>query len=167
MKLDSRDVILARLRRELDNVEKVGLGEGIPRLVEPFLPAGTRAVAIPSNGGGPVEPVDVAVVEALEVSHQGDLVLPSPMNGALEAKRWIVATLHSRDDGQPKLVRDCHLPVSLPHCVTLVITELGVIEIGAVGLVLREVAPGVATDEVKLKTRASLHVADDIRLMEL
>ncbi len=166
MKLDSREIILARLKKELENVKRVGLGEGIPRLIQPWLPAGTRAVAIPSNGG-PLESVDVAVVEALEVSYKGDLVTPSPLKRSFRAKKWIVATLHSREDGEPKLVKSCHFPVSKPHCVTMVITELGVIEIGPVGLILREVAPGVATDEVKLKTRASLHVADDIRLMEL
>ena len=51
--------------------------------------------------------------------------------------------------------------------LSLIITELGVIEIADLGLILREVAPGVAVDETKRKTAASLHVADDIKLMEM
>jgi len=33
--------------------------------------------------------------------------------------------------------------------------------------VLTEIRPGIATDEVKKETAASLHVADDLKLMEL
>ena len=59
------------------------------------------------------------------------------------------------------------MPVTFPRCVALIITEMGVVEISQVGLVLKEVAPGVATDDIKMKTGASLHIADDIKLMEL
>ncbi len=167
MNLDSNEIIVARLVRELAHVGKVALGEGIPSLAKPFLGGQTRALPIPRNGHS-AQAVDVAVVEALEVSPDGSLVAPQPLNpDALAARRWIVATRHTREDGEPKLVRACRMPLSLAQSVTLVITELGVIEISGVGMVLREVAPGVATDDVKLKTRASLHVADDIRLMEL
>ncbi len=167
MNLDSKDIIVARLVKELADVGRVALGEGIPSLVKPFLGGHTKTFPIPSNGQ-PARSVDVAVVEALEVSPDGSLVAAQTLNPeALSARRWIVATRHTREDGEPKLVRACRMPLSLAERVTLVITELGVIEISGVGMVLREVAPGVATDDVKLRTRASLHVADDIRLMEL
>lgn len=167
MNFDTEEIIVRRLRRELEQVEWVALGAGIPCLVKPRLSEATHSFLIPPNGNSS-RSVDVAVVEAAEVSDKGDLVASPPqLSDGLSAARWIVATRHTRDDGQPKLVRACRLPVTLSNCVGLVITELGVIEISTVGLVLREVAPGVGTDEVKLKTAASLHIADDIRLMEL
>ncbi|MFQ5739332.1 MAG: hypothetical protein ACE5JX_09995 [Acidobacteriota bacterium] len=155
------EIIVRRVLRELRETPRVALGEGIPQLVRPHLPS---LVCLDSNGGA----VDVAVVEAREVSAQGDLVLSNGVSGPqLEARRWIVATLHTNERGEPKLVRNCRYRVSRPKCVGLVITELGVIEITGVGLVLKEVCPGIATDDVKMKTAASLHVADNIQLMEL
>ncbi len=167
MTLTPQEIIVRRLGIELRQAKRVLLGEGIPRLVQPHL-ATRRPPILFSGNGTRVGLVDVAVFEALEVSDKGDLALPAHFAvDDLQARRWIVATLHTHQDGEPKLVRSCRYPVSREHCVGLVITELGVIEISQVGLVLREVAPGVATDDVKLRTQASVHVADDIQLMEL
>jgi acetate CoA/acetoacetate CoA-transferase beta subunit len=47
-----------------------------------------------------------------------------------------------------------------------IITELGVMKIKEMGLVLTEVAPGISTDNVKNQTAASIHVNDDIKVME-
>lgn len=167
MKLDPKDVILRRLGHELAGERLVALGSGIPDLVKPILAESIRTVSMSANGAENV-PVDVAVVEALEISSQGDVVIaPSFEGGAVQAKKWIAVTLHNGLEGEPKLVKKCRGENLLPGRVGLVITELGVIEVNSVGLVLREVAPGVATDDVRLRTQASLHVADDIRLMEL
>lgn len=166
MTLQPLDVILRRLGRELQNKPVVALGEGIPQMVRPLLSAATTVVSLAGNGSS--QPVDVAVVESDEISSAGDL---PELNGvsveALEAGTWIVAATHTHEDGEPRLVKSCLKPVAFPGKARLVITELAVIEISEVGLVLKEIAPGVSSDEVKLKTRASLHVADDIRLMEL
>ncbi len=166
MIVSPEQVILTRLSRELSGIGRVALGDGLPRLVRPHLAAATHSVLLSDNGAG-LDRVDAVVVEAAQISDRGDLVVAAVDPELLpEAARWIVATHHTHADGQPKLVRECNLPVSREHCVGTIITELGVIRISEVGLVLTEVAPGVSTDEVKLKTNASLHVADDIRLME-
>ncbi len=168
MTLDSTEIITRRLVRELESVSSVLLGEGIPALAAPFLPDSVRYREWSSGEDRFPPEVDAVVSEALEVSDKGDLVLPGqPHFNGLRTGRWIVATHHTRLDGEPKLVRECHLPISVPACVGLVITELGVIGISEVGLTLQEVAPGVGTDDVKMRTRASLHIADDIRLMQL
>ncbi len=160
------EIILGRLSRELNGLSRIALGEGLPRRVQPHLPIDTHSFLLSENGS-PHAAVDAVVVEAFEISDQGDLVAPGLNSGELpETKLWIVATPHTHEDGRPKLVRECTLPLSRPHCVRTIISELGVIRISDVGLVLTEVAPGVSTDEVKLKTNASLHIADDIRLME-
>ena len=84
----------------------------------------------------------------------------------LNDTRLIVATLHNHPNGDPKLVSQCQSPVTCKNCVEKIITELGVIEIAEAGLVLTEVSPEISTDEVKLRTGTSLHIADDIRVME-
>ena len=164
MNVSAQEIILRRLEREIQKVPSLALGEGIPQLVVPYL--SNPGQTISGNGDNRSEPVDVAVVDALEVSEKGDLVAAGN-EVPTAALRWIVATTYTRPDGGPKLVRDCQLPVTFPRCVALIITEMGVVEISQVGLVLKEVAPGVATDDIKMKTGASLHIADDIKLMEL
>ena len=163
-----KDLIARRLLRELEGKEVVALGAGIPETIRPLLPSGMRVVSVSGNGSH--SSVDVAVLDAQEVSARGELLAPgSASDEALKAPKWIVATLHTKSDGSPKLVRECTDKSGLlsPRRVDLVITELGVVEISSVGLVLKEIAPGVASDEVKMKTGASLHVADDVRTMEL
>jgi len=166
MLYEAQDIIVRRLSRELREADTVALSVGIPQLVLPLLPSG--AAAAPLSGNGNSQAIDISVTEALEVSTAGDLIGPNEISAeALNAPLWIVATMHTRPDGTPKLVRDCSSPSGVAARAGLVITELGVIEISDVGLVLKEVAPGVATDDVKMKTNASLHIADDICLMEL
>lgn len=166
MKISPETIILGRLSRELAGLRSVGLGEGLPRRVRSHLEPGTKAFFL-SDNGRPNRPLDAVVVEALQISDSGDLVAAEANFTTLpDAAHWIVATSHTLDDGQPKLVRECSLPLSRSDCIRTIITELGVIRISDVGLVLTEVAPGVSTDEIKLKTNASLHIADDIRLME-
>ena len=47
-----------------------------------------------------------------------------------------------------------------------IITELAVIQVEPFGFALREVAPGVSSDDVRHRVDASLHVADDLKVME-
>ncbi len=166
MPLDSKEIILRRLSRELSAVETVFLGPGLPQQVCSRLSPDVRCLDASSNGFS--GDVDVVVVEAQQVTPQGDLVLGSE-DGVFRGsgRRWIVATTHTDSEGRPRLVKSSRFPIAMPGRVDLVITEMGVIEVSEVGLVLREVAPGYATDDVKMKTNASLHVADDIRSMDL
>lgn len=161
-------LIVTRLLRELQNARRIGLGPGLPQLVSGLLGSGVQVFRLDADGIPP-ELLDVAVVEALEVAPGGTFSLPpqSRIRNGLQTRRWIVAGPHTHPGGDPVLVRACHFPVQPGALVDTVITELAVIQVNEVGLVLKEVAPGVATDEVKKKTAASLHVADDIRVMEL
>ncbi len=164
---DNQKIIVERLRKELLHEDAIALGEGLPQCLRGLLPTDKVIRSLGSDGlVGPS--VNVIVIEADEVSASGDVVLTG--HGSLQlhnGSRVIVATPHNRSDGEPKLVKECRSPVSCRNCVEKVITELGVIEISELGLVLTEVAPQVATDEVKIRTGASLHIADDIRVMEL
>ena len=78
------------------------------------------------------------------------------MELAQKAKRVIVTMTHTDRSGTPKIVHECSLPLTAPGCVSLIITELAVIEVDSGNLVLRELAEGVSVAEVVAKTQASL-----------
>jgi 3-oxoacid CoA-transferase subunit B len=62
----------------------------------------------------------------------------------------------------PKLLKECNLPLTGAGVVDLVITDLGVFSIdkkGGSGMTLIELADGVTVEEIKAKTQADFRVA--------
>ena len=97
--------------------------------------------------------IDVAVLGALQVSERGDLanwMLPQRgignVGGAMDlaagAKRIIVAMEHTDRRDNPKIVRECAFPLTATQCVSMIVTDIAVIEVTSDGLLLTEVAPG-------------------------
>lgn len=78
---------------------------------------------------------------------------------AQKAKRVVVLCSHTDKKGRSKLVQKCSLPLTAPRCVSRIITELAVIDVGEDGLLLRELAEGVSVDDVIAATNAKLTVA--------
>jgi acetate CoA/acetoacetate CoA-transferase beta subunit len=120
--------------------------------------------------------IDVTVLGALEVDERGYLAnhwipgrggpgIGGGMDLVVGTKRVIVAMEHTRKDGEPKIVPRCSLPITAKRMVDLIVTDMAVIRPTNEGLILREVAPGVAVDEVLAKTSACLIVPDDVREM--
>ncbi len=162
-----QDVIVRRAAKEISGKQKVAIGRGIPELVEQAVTPGTQVFRL-DDLTAKIPPLKIAVVEAAEVSQAGDLCLPpGSLYTEIQAEEWVAVTTHTDPSGNPKIVRKCHGKFFRPHCVTRIITEKGVIDVTDKGLVLKEVRAGVATDDVKKATGASLHIADDLKLMEL
>ena len=146
---------------------------GVPVTIVPGGVAFDSAMSFGFARGGHV---DVSVLGALEVDENGNLanwyvpgkLLPG-MGGAMDlvvgAKKVIIAMEHSQKDGSPKILKKCTLPLTAVGVVNYIVTELGMMEITADGIVLRELAPGVTVEDIQSKTEAILIIPDVIGVM--
>ena len=117
--------------------------------------------------------VDVTVLGAHQVSAHGDLanwILPDRgvgnIGGAMDlaagADKVIVAMEHNDRSGNPKVVEECNFPLTGKRCVSLVVTDVAVLEPTPDGMVLRETAPGWTPEDVQEITGAKLIIPKEV-----
>ena len=115
--------------------------------------------------------IDLAILGAMELSEEGDIAnwmipgkLVKGMGGAMDlvagVKRVVVMMEHVNKKGEPKIIPRCTLPLTGRRCIDLVITELCVLEMDKHHrrFILKELAPGITTEEVLAKTTAEILV---------
>jgi 3-oxoacid CoA-transferase subunit B len=122
--------------------------------------------------------IDLAILGAMQVAENGDLanwMIPGKMvkgmGGAMDlvagAKRVIVIMTHASKYGDPKLLKECTLPITGQKCVNHVLTDLGWFDIlydedGTSKMVLSEIAAGVTLEEIHSKTGAEFEVSENL-----
>ncbi len=116
--------------------------------------------------------VQATILGGLQVDQEGSLanwIIPGKkmpgMGGAMDllvgAEKVIVAMEHTAK-GNPKILKKCTLPYTAVNCITMIITEMGVMNVTEKGLELVEINPEFTLEEVQAATEAELIVADNL-----
>ncbi|MBU6449903.1 MAG: CoA transferase subunit B [Rhodospirillales bacterium] len=116
--------------------------------------------------------IDISILGALQVAQNGDLAnwmvpgkMVKGMGGAMDlvagVPRVVVLMEHTAK-GEPKILKECNLPLTGKGVVSKIITDLGIFEVRKgekPGLVLIEHAPDVSVADIREKTEAEFETS--------
>ncbi|MFC5560326.1 CoA transferase subunit B [Ureibacillus thermophilus] len=214
MTLSTREKIVKRAVKEIQDGMYVNLGIGMPTLLANEIPKDYQVMLHSENGLlgiGPypteeeVDPdlinagketvttvkgavffdsaesfamirgghIDLAILGGMEVSEKGDLanwMIPGKMvkgmGGAMDlvhgAKRVVVIMEHVSKKGEPKVRKECTLPLTGQGVVDRLITDLAVFEFTEDGMVLIEKSKDITLEDLKNKTEADYIVSPNL-----
>jgi 3-oxoacid CoA-transferase subunit B len=124
--------------------------------------------------------IDVAVMGALQVNDKGDYagwLTPSrglsvgniggSMDLAAGAKKLFIAMEHVTKGGELKVVKKLSYPATTVGRVSMIFTDLAVMEVTPEGLVLKEVVPGLTPADIQSVTEPKLIIAKDLKEISL
>jgi 3-oxoacid CoA-transferase subunit B len=125
--------------------------------------------------------IDIAIMGALQVNARGDYAgwlnpsrgldgvgnIGGSMDLAAGAKKLYIAMEHMTNDSQFKIVNELTYPATTVGRVSMIFTDLAVIEVTLHGLVLHEVFPGLTPEEIQSVTEPELIISSDLKYIEL
>jgi 3-oxoacid CoA-transferase B subunit len=125
--------------------------------------------------------MDVIVMGALQVNGRGDyagwsnpargLDMVGNIGGSMDlcagARKLFITMEHVTRDGQAKIVNELSYPATTKGRVKMVFTDLAVLEVTPQGLVLKEVYPGLTTEDIQSVTEPRLIISPDLKEIEL
>jgi 3-oxoacid CoA-transferase subunit B len=120
--------------------------------------------------------IDISILGALQVAENGDLAnwmvpgkMVKGMGGAMDlvagVPRVVVLMEHTAK-GEPKLLKECTLPLTGKGVVSKVITDLAVFAVdkdAKPSLILLDHAPDVSIEEIRKQTQAEFSVKDGVQ----
>ena len=124
--------------------------------------------------------IDVAVMGALQINDKGDYagwsnpargLFVGNIGGSMDlvagAKKLFIAMEHTTRDGDYKVVKELSYPATAMGMVSMLFTDLAVIEITPKGMVLKEVFAGLSAEDVQSVTEPKLIVSKDLTEIQL
>jgi 3-oxoadipate CoA-transferase, beta subunit len=115
--------------------------------------------------------LDISLLGAFEVSEAGDLAnwttedpaFPPGVGGAMDlavgAKQIRVIMEHTGKKGEPRILKQCTLPLTAAGCVKRIYTNLAVIDVTPSGLSVLEMVPGMTLEKLQALTEPKLQLA--------
>ena len=122
--------------------------------------------------------IDITCLGAYQASSKGDFAnwsIPGDtsisIGGGMDlvygSKKVIVIMEHVTRDGEFRVLNECTYPLTGKECVSLLVTDIAVIEPTKEGLVLKEFAPGWTAAEIQKLTEPELILTEDLKEIEL
>ncbi len=116
--------------------------------------------------------IDISILGALQVAQNGDLAnwmvpgkMVKGMGGAMDlvagVPRVVILMEHTAK-GEPKILKECTLPLTGKGVVSKIITDLAVFEVNKAetpSLILVDYAPDVTVEQIRAQTEADFFVA--------
>ena len=120
--------------------------------------------------------LDATVLGAMQVDQEGNLAnwmipgkMVSGMGGAMDilagTKNVIIATTLTANDGKPKLLKKCTLPLTAVNCVGKIVTEKCIAEVSDGKFVITALYPGVSREEVSAAIEGEVEFREPVTEM--
>ena len=124
--------------------------------------------------------INVAVMGALQINDRGDYagwsnpargLFVGNIGGSMDlcagAKKLYIAMEHTTRDGDYKIVKELSYPATALGRVSMLFTDLAVIEITPEGMVLKELFAGLTPEDVQSVTEPKLIISPDLAEIQL